>query len=87
MPTLLDKLTEYISIQKAKVAHHEHEGWPEHPVAVKYHQEYFSQTKIDYTSADSCFIYVPNVVSSDCENLYYDFKFRVIVNCILKDFE
>ncbi|MEK6862079.1 MAG: hypothetical protein AABY07_09015 [Nanoarchaeota archaeon] len=45
---------EEINLEKAKVAYHEHDGWQEHPVGVKYHQEYFSEqadsSKIDTES-------------------------------------
>jgi hypothetical protein len=50
MTSLLDKLVEYIAIEKAsKVGYHgPHDGWPEHPSAVKHHQEYFAKKPTGY---------------------------------------
>ena len=43
-------LIDFLEKQQGRVAFHEHDGWQEHPVAVKYHQKYFagqSSTAID----------------------------------------
>lgn len=37
---ILTKFSDWM--EKAKVAYHEHDGWPLHPVAVKHHEEYFA---------------------------------------------
>ena len=41
MVTVLDKFIDFI--EKQKVAFHKHEGFPEHPVAVKDHPRYFER--------------------------------------------
>ena len=47
-----------LDIEKAQVAHHIHDGWQEHPVAVKYHQEYFSEQRISNEIKTESFNYL-----------------------------
>ncbi len=48
MVTILEKLFDFIELEKGKAGFHEHDGWPEHPVAVKHHQEYFTAKHVPY---------------------------------------
>lgn len=83
-------------IEKSKVAYHTHDGWQEHPVAVEYHDKYFSgesAAKESQTVDEGVLTNLDEIgawyveQSSDIDNLLSEEEQSVLKGYVSSDFQ